>query len=134
MAHKVKIAMSILKTLPDSMFLGFLKGDTITCDINDYETATGTAIKLAMKYVDVDIDILDINKAGFFSAPSKPSIIDAKTGKSIDDTGPTTYLWFRVKVSPSAKVSEKIDWISVSNHDELFKIPMYQFHLDSMMG
>lgn len=133
MPHKVKIAMSILKTHPDAMFLGFLGGETITCDINDHETAISTAIKLAMKYVNIDIDFLDIQKSGFFSTPSKPSIIDAKTGKSIGDTGPTTYLWFRVKVSPSVDVSEKIDWVSVSNHDELFKIPIYKFHLDSMV-
>lgn len=133
MAHKVKIAMSILKTHPDSMFLGFLKGETVTCDINDHETATSTAIKLAMEYIDVNIDFLNIEKSGFFSTPSKPSIIDAKTRKSIGDTGPTTYLWFRVKISPAVSVSEEIDWISTSNHDELFKIPMYKFHLDSMM-
>jgi len=133
MGHKVKVALSILKINRRSTFLGFLKNRTITCDLNDIDTAASTGVKLAMKYVNVSLDRLNVKKTGFFSVDDKlPPIIDAKSGKRIGDSGPTTYLWFVAKVSDSHEISEKINWISVSNYDELVKIPMYKFHLESM--
>ena len=134
MGHKVKIGLSILRTFPETMFLGFLNNETITCDLKDTETSIVTAIKLAKQYVDVDLENLDIQKAGFFSLSNTPPVIDAKTGEAMGDFGPTTYLWFRVKVSPSVKTSTDLEWVSVSNHDKLFQVPMYKFHLESMIG
>ena len=133
MPHKCKIALSILKGNLNNFAFGFVNNETITCDINDNESVAVTAIKLAQKYIEADIDWLDIKKVGFYSSEIHPVGVDAKTGKSIGEKEDYTYLLFRVRISGSVQTSEEIGWISSSDYDDLVKLPLLQLHLDSIL-
>ena len=133
MGHKFKIGITLRKKGSKTSFLGFVNNATICCDVSDFEDVSSTAMNLASEYIDVDLNFVNIKKASFFSGNKKAPVMNAKTGEPLEGTGPITYLWFYFEISESVKTSEEINWISLSNFDEISQIPLYKNHLHSLI-
>tara|TARA_Y100000310_G_C20012733_1_gene503684 strand:+ start:27 stop:431 length:405 start_codon:yes stop_codon:yes gene_type:complete len=130
--HNCKVALCIIKGDVNSFSFGFINDETIMEDLSHNESCAMTAVRMAKKYIDADLDWINLAKVNFYTHSVEPKEVDAKTGKALGETMHYTYLLYRAKISRSLKTSEEINWVKSSNHEKLAKIPFINFHLQAV--